>query len=143
MKYKWLVIVAVALLVFGVGFSVAKADTGPIPYREASSGVVVFELDSGHTCVTDYRDGNPYTQCFCDCEEGCGEFVDPTPTPNPEPTPTPKDPDPTPTPEPEPTPTPKPEPTEKPKCNSGRGNDSEGDPDCDPGNSGDHNQGGD
>ena len=38
---------------------------------------------------------------------------------------------------------PTPEPTEKPKCNAGRGNGSEGDPDCDPGNSGGHNQGGD
>jgi hypothetical protein len=32
---------------------------------------------------------------------------------------------------------------EKQKCNSGRGNQSEGNPDCDPGNSGGHNQGGD
>lgn len=29
------------------------------------------------------------------------------------------------------------------KCNSGRGNGSEGSPDCDPGNSGGHNNGGD
>jgi hypothetical protein len=29
------------------------------------------------------------------------------------------------------------------KCNAGRGNASEGDPDCDPGNSGGNNQGGD
>ena len=35
-----------------------------------------------------------------------------------------------------------PEPTPKEKCNSGRGNGSEGQPDCDPGNSG-KNQGGD
>lgn len=53
----------------------------------------------------------------------------------------PVDPVPTPTNRPNPEPTPEPEP--KPKCNSGRGNESEGDPDCDPGNSGGHNQGGD
>lgn len=43
--------------------------------------------------------------------------------------------------------TPVPEPTMTPgsrkTCNSGRGNGSEGEPDCDPGNSGGHNQGGD
>ena len=32
---------------------------------------------------------------------------------------------------------------DKEKCNAGRGNGSEGDPDCDPGNSGGNNQGGD
>ena len=45
-----------------------------------------------------------------------------------------------------PTPTDPPKPTPKPtkvKCNSGRGNGSEGDPDCDPGNSGSKNKGGD
>jgi hypothetical protein len=36
-----------------------------------------------------------------------------------------------------------PPPPEKPKCNSGNGNGSEGDPDCDPGNSGGNNNGGD
>ena len=41
-----------------------------------------------------------------------------------------------------PVPSETPEPT-KVKCNSGRGNGSEGDPDCDPGNSGGHNKGGD
>lgn len=44
---------------------------------------------------------------------------------------------------PEPEVTPEPEDPGKQKCNAGRGNGSEGNPDCDPGNSGGHNNGGD
>ena len=60
--------------------------------------VEVFEIPSGHTCVTDYRDGNAYTQCFCSCGaefelieeefELIVEYVDPVPNPEPTPDPT-------------------------------------------------------
>lgn len=134
MKNRLVMVLAGLVLFLMVGYSVVRANSGPIPYREASSNVVVFELDSGHTCVTDYRNGNPYTQCFCDCESGCVEVVN-TITERVDKTQIPIDVPDTPVP-------PTPEPTEKPKCNSGRGNGSEGEPDCDPGNSG-KNKGGD
>jgi len=91
--------------------------------------VIAWEFE-GLLCVSDYNvDGNPTTNCYCPCEPTCQvdtrtvqEVIEDGPV--------------------GPTPPP-PDPTDKPKCNSGRGNGSEGDPDCDPGNSGDHNQGGD
>ena len=102
--------------------------------------VQVFEVGD-HTCVLyEFKNGVGGTEaeleCFCPCEAGCRvdtrtiqEVIDDGPE-GPTPKPTNKPPDPTPKPE-------------KVKCNSGRGNASEGDPDCDPGNSGGHNQGGD
>ena len=104
-------------------------------------GVEIFRLvDEGLTCVV-WPDGSG--DCYCPCEVDCElEKTYDTPEPG-EPTPTDTPPDSTPTPLPEPTSTPAVEPTDKPKCNSGGGNGSEGDPDCDPGNSGDHNNAGD
>ncbi len=67
--------------------------------------------------------------CDCPCLSNCEETqLTLIPTDKPQPT---DKPDPT------------PKPTKKPECNSGRGNGSEGDPDCDPGNSGKKNKGGD
>lgn len=120
-----------ALLVAGI--LVAGAGASPeVWYDELVPHVLGFEIPTGQYCVTDYRDGEAFTTCYCPCETGKCEVDPVVPTDEPvDPTETPKPPDPT------------PEPTKKPKCNSGRGNGSEGDPDCDPGNSGGHNQGGD
>lgn len=96
-------------------------------------GVFQFTDEIGRHCVTVNTQFGVALDCEweeCRCGSGCE--VEPTDEPNPTPPPVP-----TPTDEPDPTPEP------KPKCNSGRGNNSEGDPDCDPGNSGGHNQGGD
>lgn len=87
-----------------------------------------FTNDCGYICYV-WPDGSGDCYKCLECE-ACDECE----TPNPNPTPNPK-----PTPDPDPTP----EPPKKQKCNSGRGNGSEGDPDCDPGNSGGHNKGGD
>ena len=111
----WIGVLLVLALVFGVGYSVAKADSGPIPYREASSNVTVFQRPDGAWCVTDYRDGQPFTDCDCPCEEIVCEVVTPTPTPTEDPkktpTKTPVVPTPTPTKTPVvPTPTPTPQP---------------------------------
>lgn len=89
----------------------------------------ILHLDTGQTCVITYMGElyEPWVKCYCPCESDCEFSPEPTVSPTDE-TPVPSE---------------TPEPTEKPKCNSGRGNASEGDPDCDPGNSGGHNQGGD
>ena len=121
MKKKFLIAV---LLVLVVGVTTAAAQEY---WPWSPENVSVWEVqDADLWCVTDLRDDGPHTECYCPCEaETCASpiVIEPTDVP-------------TDTPEP-------PEPTEKPKCNSGRGNGSEGDPDCDPGNSGGHNQGGD
>ena len=56
MKYKLILAFVIVLLMTGFV-------SAPAPHVE------VFEISSGHTCVTDYRDGNAYTQCFCPCGE--------------------------------------------------------------------------
>ena len=92
------------------------------------SHVIAWEFQ-GLLCVSDYdAGGNPTTNCYCPCEPTCQvdtrtvqEVIEDGPLDVPTPTPEPAD----------------------EKCNAGRGNDSEGDPDCDPGNSGGKNQGGD
>ncbi len=104
------------------------------------NNIGVFQVED-HTCVLyEFNNGvggiEAELECFCPCE-GCKEVVYTEPEEKDKPTPPPPPPPPPP---PEPTPEPKPE---KEKCNSGRGNDSEGSPDCDPGNSGGKNQGGD
>ena len=117
MKKK--IVVLIVLIMASVAGVVEAAEEWWTPVS-----VEVYEIQTGHYCVTDHRDDGPHTKCYCPCELGmCAE-----PSEEPKETPT--------TPEP-------PVPTEKPSCNSGRGNGSEGDPDCDPGNSGGHNQGGD
>ena len=130
-KQNWIWVLIVLLLIV-IGLMLLPRKAG------ASDGfpenVVAWEY-AGELFVTDYRNGRPVTKHICPCEVSLDCEVSPngekpTPTENPQPTPTDK-----------PDPTPKPT---KVKCNSGRGNDSEGSPeDCDPGNSGGHNQGGD
>ena len=95
---------------------------------------VVYALDYGWLILT-----GEDTLYVCGCD-GCYATQEPTAAPTDEPT---QEPTVVPTDEPTKTPKPTQEPTDKPKCNSGRGNGSEGDPDCDPGNSGGHNHGGD
>jgi len=115
------VILTVLGLLSLVSFILANASDAPVVER-IEDRIGVFELDTGHVCVVTYR-GEwyvPYVKCYCPCEVECAIssiVIEDTPEP--------------------------PTPTDKPKCNSGRGNDSEGDPDCDPGNSGGHNKGGD
>ena len=99
-----------------------------IPSRVgASDGLPdnIFEWvrSDGSLCSAIISEGAVALDCDCPCGELCAE-----------PTVTPKETH---------TPVPTLVPTDKPKCNSGRGNDSEGNPDCDPGNSGEHNKGGD
>ena len=100
-----LIVVLFALIMVGT----ASADSWtPV-------SVEVYEIESGHWCVTDYRDDGPHTECYCACENdcpACGECevcvdcpVDPLP----------------------------PVKEKKQSCNRGLGNGSE---DCDPGNSG-------
>lgn len=123
----------IVLLAGLIGITIAFAG-GTLP-----EGVDTFLLDDNLFCVV-WPDGSG--DCYCSCEVNC-ETKTITPTVGPDPTDTPTK-DPTPTiPPSDSTPTAVPEPTDKPKCNSGRGNGSEGDPDCDPGNSGGHNHGGD
>jgi len=130
MKKFWKVLTVVGLLVLVFGVATVFAEGIPIPYREGPPGVLMWEYD-GNLFVTDYRDGEPFTQRFCDCDDNnCNVIVQEDVTKE-----TPK-----PTPDPTPIPTEKPE---KVKCNSGGGNGSEGDPECDPGNSGSHNNAGD
>ena len=135
MKKKRIVTVLFVFIIIVLAFVVVgNVDASSNTYDEIVPHVLGFEIPTGQYCVTDYRDGKAFTQCFCACENGCvdtvnviTERVDKTQVPTDVPdTPVP----------------PTPEPTEKPKCNAGRGNGSEGDPDCDPGNSG-KNQGGD
>lgn len=118
---KIYILLALVILLGATAVSAEEA----LPYDEPAPHVLGYYIPSGHYCVTDYRDGNPFTVCYCDCEviiecETCTECKDC-------------------------------EQCEKPvipKCNSGRGNGSElywdGNKwvDCDPGNSG-KNQGGD
>ena len=116
MKHKnlgfHLFIVGVALLVLAI-FFVAMSTA-------SAEGSVIQEWyrTDGSICsaiITEYG-----VAIDCDCP--CGFSPEPTVSLNGE--------------------TPVPSETAKPKCNSGRGNGSEGNPDCDPGNSG-KNQGGD
>lgn len=114
-------IIAAVLVIAFVPLGRADASTSTVPDK-----VAAWNFDS-LLCVTDYRDGNPFTLCYCPCDECVQaivtekivetEKVVETPTPPPQ--------------------------EEKVKCNAGRGNGSEGDPDCDPGNSAGHNNGGD
>ena len=119
---------------------ITTASASDSAYDTPAPNVIGFEIPTGQYCVSDYREGDPFTICYCACEEEeCREVVYTKPTDEPKPKPTDKPPTVVPTNEPTPEPTDRPE---KEKCNSGRGNDSEGAPDCDPGNSG-KNQGGD
>jgi len=130
----WIVVLLILIAICLMLLPTNASAEGDKPYDEIVPHVLGFEIPTGQYCITDYRDGKAFTQCFCACENGCvdtvnviTERVDKTQVPTDVPdTPVP----------------PTPEPTEKPKCNAGRGNGSEGDPDCDPGNSG-KNQGGD
>jgi len=119
-KLFWLPVFLAVL----IGAGVAYANTGPDPVFRPED-VLVWEYDS-LICVTDVRADGPHTSCYCRCEDGCAAetpengSLRPTEAIG------------------------KPQPTENApvKCNAGRGNGSEGNPDCDPGNSG-KNQGGD
>ena len=115
-KVSFLIVIIVLLLIVALLAAPRKARAGDGQPPISAYGVphaLVFEIDSGHTCVTDYRDGNAYTQCFCPCGEEFElieeeleiivEYIDPVPTPD------------------------------KPRCNRGLGNGAER---CDPGNSG-------
>ena len=113
-----LILIAIAMMFLprGVG-------AGP----ELPEGLGVFYLDTGQACV--YNESSLEWDCYCPCYQGwCLEEFSPGPTVSPT--------------DEKPVPSETPVPTEETKCNSGRGNGSEGDPDCDPGNSG-KNQGGD
>ena len=110
-------------------------------YAVSASGLLPEDVeqfydDCGHVCYV-WPDGSG--DCYPCVSDICQIPTDVPPVVTEEP----KD-DPTeePTLPPPPTVEPTPEPTKKPKCNSGRGNGSEGEPDCDPGNSG-KNRGGD
>ena len=131
-------IVFLALLIgVGVAYANSTVDLQPM-YRlmngDVQMGLVYYLGDAG--IVTIVGD-NVVQSCLCG-EAACYDGTEVVPSNTPVPT---KDPTKEPTQEPT-----DPPPTEKPKkqkCNAGRGNGSEGDPDCDPGNSGGHNQGGD
>ena len=122
------ILIAAVVVLFGCLYmsSIVGASDG-IP-----EGVTRF-YDCGNVCYV-WPDGSG--DCYPCRQDPCESERQPTLTPTDEPQPTPTD-------EPTPPPPPQPTPEEKEKCNSGRGNDSEGDPDCDPGNSGGKNQGGD
>lgn len=119
----WVVGIAVILLVLGATVAVGANSILP-------DGVVEWTRSDGSVCSAVVSEYGVALDCDCPCDELC---VEPTVTPKVVHTSTPKTQEPTST----------PEPTKKVKCNSGRGNGSEGDPDCDPGNSGGHNEGGD
>ena len=123
----WIIVILIGL---ALGLCVSIANAGDTP-----EGVEVFQVGD-HTCVlysgevtiSDEKafivnNNNAVMECFCSCELSPDCNV----SPNGE-TPVPSE-------------TPPPKPTKE-KCNSGRGNGSEGDPDCDPGNSA-KNKGGD
>ena len=62
-------IVAIVLILF-VFVGVASADSWtPV-------SVEVYDIPSGHWCVTDYRDDGPHTECYCACENSCPECED-------------------------------------------------------------------
>ena len=133
----WIVVLLILIAICLMLLPTNASAEGDKPYDEIVPHVLGFEIPTGQYCVTDYRDGKAFTQCFCACET-CAEpsvITKEVPT-------TPKDTPVPPTDVPDTPVPPTPEPTEKPKCNAGRGNGSEGDPECDPGNSG-KNQGGD
>lgn len=147
------VVVVASLVVMGVAWAQGEVQTLYPSYRLVNTdGELIFEgwliEDDSKSCIQ-MSNGN----FFCCCEAGCSVEIDgtlvpkdPTPTRGVnDPTPTPSSPTDTPVTPPTDTPVPPPSDTPEPKvkCNSGRGNDSEGDPDCDPGNSGGHNEGGD
>ena len=123
-KQNWIWVLIVLLLITIVLMSLPRKAGASDGYPK---DVIAWEY-AGELFVTDYRDGRPVTKHICPCNDVCEDSYTPETTP---------------TDAPEPQPTPKPEKTKKPKCNSGRGNGSEGNPDCDPGNSGGHNKGGD
>ena len=118
---KKLLIVGFVVLVAAACVAIGAQAQSNVP-----ENVQVFEL-ADLVCVL-WPDGSG--ECYCPCQ-ACYVTTDSTDEPTTVPA--------TPTQAP-PTTVP---PTEKPKCNSGRGNGSEGNPDCDPGNSGGHNNGGD
>lgn len=129
-------LVIVGMVFVGTFVVVAYAD-GLLP-----DGVEKYYPESGWFCIRDVELGVHFCE-FIDpcCTQELGvecdkiyEATDVRETPEPVPTETQEPNDPTPEP---------PEPTDKPKCNAGGGNGSEGDPDCDPGNSGENNQAGD
>ena len=87
-----LVVTGLLLLAFTITASAAT-------YDELVPHVLGFEIPTGQYCVTDYRDGKPFTVCYCACEPDCEESEpqptltvtsepQPTPTDKPEPTPT-------------------------------------------------------
>ena len=126
-NYGGVLLLLVVLIIIILLFLPKAVGAGP----ELPEGLGVFYLDTGHACV--YNKSSLEWDCYCPCYQGwCVDntiaYADDVDKPTPVP--------------PEPTPIP-PIPTEETKCNSGRGNGSEGEIDCDPGNSGDHNQGGD
>ena len=116
------ILIAVVLVLFGCLYmsSIVGASDG-LP-----EGIAEWTRSDGSICSANIVSGG--IDCDCPCYQDCEENE--------------RQPTLTPTEEPQPTTTPQPEPT-KAKCNSGRGNGSEGSPDCDPGNSGGHNEGGD
>ena len=123
-NYGGVLLLLVVLVIIILLFLPKAVGAGP----ELPEGLGVFYLDTGHACV--YNESSLEWDCYCPCYQGwCLEEFSPDPTVSP-------------TAE-KPVPSETPIPTEKPKCNSGRGNGSEGETDCDPGNSGDANQGGD
>ena len=107
-------LVAIALMAAGKARAVAE-QPGQTYEWVGQDGSICTAIITGYGVALDCD-----CPCHTDCP-ACEECETPTPEPTPEPTPTP----------------------EEVKCNAGRGNGSEGDPDCDPGNSGGHNQGGD
>jgi len=119
--------VLLALIFLALSFMPTGASDG-LP-----SNVTVFEVGD-HTCVLYSVTGGDKAvmECFCPCDGCSPEQVVTKPVKTEKPTDVP----------PTQIPPDTPEPTPKEKCNAGRGNGSEGNPDCDPGNSG-KNQGGD
>jgi hypothetical protein len=139
MKKLIYLFLVLALAYAGVAFAGGGTQELWPTYRLVDNGKelgVVYALDGGWLILTEED-----ILYVCGCEAGpCGVTVTNSQEPTDEPTSTPV---PTDDPTPVPTDVPTQEPTKKPKCNSGRGNGSEGEPDCDPGNSGGHNHGGD
>ena len=134
---KKLLVAVVLIIVFGAGAAYAGSlwPDGVSRWIDEECGLVCYEWSDGS--------GDCYP-CQSDiCQIVSDSVVETFNPPRQDPTENPP-----PTQEPTEEPTLPPPPTEEPpplkhRCNSGRGNGSEGDPDCDPGNSGGHNQGGD
>ena len=145
---KYVLILFMALMVavlLGMAFW-ARTNAG----GEKPEGLYEWAREDGSICSAIVTDNSVALDCDCPCENDCNmsfpwESYDvPEPTQEVVKEPTPYNTEVVTTPEPtNKPPDPTTAPPEKVKCNSGRGNSSEGDPDCDPGNSGGNNQGGD